>query len=134
MFLFFFYTVTTDFCLFTTSLPFLLRKHTVLLYKQLFLVHIFQQKRKINGYVHHGHSGWNLTEPRGDAGAQITSQPRSQVPSSASFSSSTALAPGTVQQFHLSQSLCDHSSKHQPKEDTAYQHVVVVVFQDIKLL
>lgn len=45
-----------------------------------------------------------------------------------------ALPPGTVQQFHLSQSLCDHSSKNQPKEDTAYQHVVVVIFQDIKLL
>lgn len=49
-------------------------------------------------------------------------------------SSRVALPPGTVQQFHLSQSLCDHSSKNQPKEDTAYQHVVVVIFQDIKLL
>lgn len=58
-----------------------------------------------------------------------------QIPSPASaFPSPAALPPGTVQQLHLGKSLCDHGSKNQPEEDAAYQHVVIVIFQDIKLL
>lgn len=41
--------------------------------------------------------------------------------------------PGSIEEFHLGQSLGDHGGKHQAEEDTADQHVVVVVFQDIEL-
>lgn len=43
-------------------------------------------------------------------------------------------APGPVQQLHLGQPLGDHGGKDQPKEDTADQHVVIVILEHIKLL
>lgn len=44
------------------------------------------------------------------------------------------LPPGSVEEFDLCQPLCDHGGKNQAKEDTADEHIVIVVFQDIKLL
>lgn len=44
-----------------------------------------------------------------------------------------SLPPGTVQEFHLGQSLSDHGGKDQAKEDAADEHVVVVILQDVKL-
>jgi len=68
-------------------------------------------------------------------GQQVLRRRESLAPSPASACPSPAASPpSTVQQLHLSQSLCDHRSKNQPEEDTADQHVVVVVFQDIELL
>lgn len=44
------------------------------------------------------------------------------------------LPPGSIEEFHLCQPLCDHGGKNQAKKDTADEHIVVVIFQDIKLL
>lgn len=44
------------------------------------------------------------------------------------------LPPGSIEELHLCQSLCDHGGKNQAKKDTADEHIVIVVFQDIKLL
>lgn len=43
------------------------------------------------------------------------------------------LPPGTVQEFDLRQPLRDHGGEDQAKEDTADEHVVIVVLQDVEL-
>lgn len=55
-------------------------------------------------------------------------------PSPAALQPGPLSAPGPVQQLHLGQSLGDHGGKDQPKEDTADQHIVIVVLEHIKLL
>lgn len=48
--------------------------------------------------------------------------------------SSSLLPPGTVQQLDLSQPLADHGGEDQSEEDTADQHVVVIIVQHVELL
>lgn len=85
----------------------------VLFHQQLFLTNISQADgTEVFGSIPRG--GWD--------------------PSPAALYAGPPSAPGPVQQLHLGQSLGDHGGKDQPKEDTADQHVVIVVLEHIKLL
>lgn len=126
------FLVLTDRCLFSISFPFLLAETCSVPFccaSSFSSQILFQQKCNTDVCIHQSRELEFLTEPSSNAGRQIFSQSESQTPSPASaFGSSAALPPGTVQQLHLSKSLCDHSSKNQPEEDAAYQHVVIVIF------
>lgn len=43
------------------------------------------------------------------------------------------LPPGSVEQFNFCQAFADHGGKEKGKENTTDQHVVVVIFKDVKL-
>lgn len=50
------------------------------------------------------------------------------------WSSGRVLPPSSVEQFDFCQPLADHGGKEEGEQDAADQHVVVVVFQNVKLL
>lgn len=98
--------------------------------EQLLLLSIFQQGCHTD--VGSRHSG--KLEPGARQGGRSSPRPSLSPCSSRSLPRRAALSPGPVQQLHLSQSLGDHSGKNQPEEDAAYQHVVIVILQDVELL
>lgn len=47
---------------------------------------------------------------------------------------SVTLPPSSVEQFDFRQAFADHGGEEKGKENAADQHVVVVVFEHVKLL